>query len=298
MNYGIFALSLVFGLVANAVRGLRWHILTNSVAKPLGQNPKRANAIATVLGSYSVNMIIPRAGELWRCVSYRKYEKLPLSTLIGTLITDRMADVICLALILVSVVLCYSDFFLIHLLGNYDYRGAMAHIFNAPITYVIATIGLLGVGLIGYFYRYRPESSIIQSLTNLWQGVCSIRSIEQPVHFVLYSLLIWVGYFGFFYTSFFAFNFTNELPLKAGVIAFTMSSLSVLAPVQNGMGAWHFMVITTLVAHGVSDTDAKGFALIVHALQSLWITLIGAMAIVALPIINRHYHADNNTTDN
>lgn len=288
MDHGIFLLSLLFGLIANTIRGLRWHILLHPLAKRAGIRIKPSNAIATVLGSYSVNMAIPRAGELWRCVAYRKYERLSLAELIGTLITDRIADVVCLAIILLAVILSYSEFFISYLFSGYDYQQILLQLAKSPVTYIVIGTSLTTLWAVWYLYRHRPDSRLTRLIQSVWLGIGSIRSMEHPVRFLIYSIAIWLGYFSFFYTSFLAFDFTARLPVSAGLIAFAMSSLAVLAPVQNGMGAWHFMVITTLVAYGIGESDAKGFALIVHTLQSLWITLIGVVAIFALPFINKN----------
>lgn len=289
MHLPIFALSLILGLSANIVRGYRWHLLVVPIANEVGYTAKVSNAIATVLGSYSVNMLIPRGGELWRCVAYRKYERLSLSALIGTLIADRLADVLCLGLILGCVVLAYPSFFLAHLFSVTNCSTLLGKLYSSPWTYTFIAFALgLFIAVI-YIYRYYPQHRLSKFLRNVWHGICSVRSIHHPFRFTLCSLLIWLGYFGFFYTTFFAFDFTASLPLSTGLIAFAMSSLSVLAPIQNGIGAWHFMVIITFVSYGVNEAEAKSFALIVHTLQSLWIALIGVIAIVLLPIINRHY---------
>lgn len=295
MHYPALALSLVFGLIANVIRGLRWHLLVTPLAHEAGGSSNVSNAIATVLGSYSVNMLIPRGGELWRCIAFRKYERLSLSAIIGTLITDRMADILCLGGILLVVISLYPDFFLTHLFYITDYSTLFQELLSSWWVYALIALGLSLVGLCVYFYRTKPQHRLSQSIIGIGRGIGSVRRIGYPIRFSLYSLLIWLGYFGFFYTTFFAFDFTKNLPLSAGLIAFAMSSLSVLAPTQNGIGAWHFMVITTLVAYGVEEHSAKSFALIVHTTQTLWITLVGLVAIILLPIINRHYIAKRNT---
>jgi hypothetical protein len=60
-----------------------------------------------------------------------------------------------------------------------------------------------------------------------------------------------------------------------------------VAPAPNGMGAWHFMVIQSLILLGVVSTQAESFALVVHSLQTAGIIVLGIFAFIALPIINR-----------
>lgn len=289
LDYPILLLSLVFGLVANIIRGLRWELLLPPIISEGEAKPKRINAILTVLGSYTVNMVIPRAGELWRCAEFKRYEGLPFSALLGTLINDRLADVLSLALILLGVLLGYHDFFLSFFAENPEQLRQLQGILSSPWLYVAGGVGLLTlVGLL-YFLRKRPENKLSQIIVSIIEGIMSIRAMKKRGLFLLYSLLIWLCYFLFFYISFWAFPFTKELGPSVGLIAFALSSMSVLAPVQAGMGPWHFMVITTLTAYGVAQADAGAFALIVHSVQTLWITLVGLVAILALPLVNRHY---------
>ena len=99
--------------------------------------------------------------------------------------------------------------------------------------------------------------------------------------------MIWGGYFCYFYITFYAFDFTRDLGITVGLIAFTMSSIGVAVPVQAGIGAWHFMVIATLVCFGVNENDAAAFALVVHTVQTVWTVLCGLFGIVALPLTNK-----------
>nr|WP_238320014.1 hypothetical protein [Porphyromonas macacae] len=98
-----------------------------------------------------------------------------------------------------------------------------------------------------------------------------------------------MGYFFYFYVTFFAFSFTGALGLGVGLIAFAMGSLAVIVPVQGGVGPWHFMVISALVAFGVAKDDAGAFALIVHTIQSLGTVIAGFIGIFLLPLTNKDY---------
>lgn len=289
VDYTFLSLSLVFGLAANLFRGLRWHLLVPPIVPQGEARPKRINAVLTVLGSYSVNMIIPRAGELWRCAEYKRYERLTFSSLLGTLINDRLADIISLGLILTCVLIGYQDFFLGFFGDNHEQVDKLQALLHSPWLYAVGLIGIITLGGLILFVRKRPDNKLSQFLSSLASGISSIRSMEQRGLFLLYSVLIWLGYFFFFYTTFFAFPFTQGLEIKVALIAFALSSMSALAPVQAGMGPWHFMVITTLVGFGVARGDAGAFALIVHTTQTLWITVVGLVAIIALPLVNRHY---------
>lgn len=287
VDYTILALSLVFGLVANVIRGLRWHLLVMPIVPQGERPPKLLNAICSVLGSYTISMGIPRAGELWRCAEYQRYERLGFTTLFGTLVSDRLTDITALGVILLGVFAVYHEAFLGYI-QELDVVNKVAQLLEGSSLYILGGVALVLILVTCLLYR-RFSSKIRETLANLLRGILSIWHMPSKGLFLCYTILIWLGYFGFFYTTFFAFPFTSVLPLEAGVIGMAMSTMSVLAPVQAGVGPWHFMVITTLVSYGVAREDAGAFALIVHTTQTLWITLVGLIAIIALPLQNRRY---------
>ena len=107
VRYEIILFSLLFGLGANIVRGLRWGLLIRS----LGDKVKTCNVIYAVLGNYAVNLVLPRVGEVWRCGMITKYDKIPFTRLLGTLLIDRVSDTIMVGLITMSIIIFNFDFF-------------------------------------------------------------------------------------------------------------------------------------------------------------------------------------------
>lgn len=291
VNYPILVFSLLFGLMSNLCRGLRWELLVRPIATD-GAPPRRINAICTVLGSYTVNMGIPRSGEVWRCVEMERREDLPFTGLFGTLIVDRLVDVTMLGLILLGIILSSTDFFLDYYAQHPELEAGLMNFLHSPWAVVLLVVGLIGFVAFVALLRYRPQSRLAQFFVQIGQGMASIRRMPQRGRFLLLTLLIWVGYFCYFYFALFAFEATSDLPLSVASIAFAMSSMSVIVPVQAGMGAWHAAVILTFTTFGMAEQPAKDFAFIVHTAQTLWITLVGLIAILALPWINRNYRRE------
>ncbi len=289
VSYGYLAFSLVFGLLANTLRGLRWHLLVKPIALESGEEPKRSNAVCCVLGSYSVNMVIPRGGEFWRCIEYRKREDISFSKLFGTLINDRLADVISLGVLLLFVLIWQYDFFTNLLIDNPYLTSKVENLLTTKWFYIICIGCIIALGGLVYFVWRHPNNRVSNIINSIWEGMQSITQIEEKIPFIIYSLAIWLGYFFFFYTSFFAFSFTASLPISVACIAFVLSSMSVIFPVQAGIGAWHAMVILALTEFGVSYDNAGIFAFIVFFVQTAWITLNGVVGIIALPFINDGY---------
>lgn len=285
VRYDIILFSLLFGLAANIVRGLRWGLLIES----LGERFKMGNAIYAVLGNYAVNLVLPRVGEVWRCGMVARYDKISFTKLIGTLLVDRVSDTITVGLITLLIFIFNIDFFISFFARNPALMDGFRAMFNSIWIYAAAII--VGGG-VWFVFKYMSNFTLVQKakgmLQNIWAGIKSVWLMKKKGRFLLETLLIWAGYFCYFYITFYAFDFTRDLGVSVGLIAFTMSSIGVAVPVQGGIGPWHFMVIATLVCFGVNENDAAAFALVVHTVQTVWTGLCGLFGIVALPLANKN----------
>ena len=292
VRYDIILFSLLFGLFANIVRGLRWGLLIET----LGVRFKRSNAINAVLGNYAVNLVLPRVGEVWRCGIVAKYDKISFSKLLGTLLIDRVSDTIMVGTITLFIFIFNIDFFISFFAKNPALLEGFHAMLNSIWIYALA-IGL--VILVWFVFKYMSRFTLVRKakdlLLNVWAGMKSIWLMDRKWLFLVQTLLIWSGYFCYFYITFYAFDFTRELGIGVGLIAFTMSSIGVAVPVQGGIGPWHFMVIATLVCFGVNENDAAAFALVVHTVQTVWTGLCGLGGIVALPLTNKTARATSIT---
>jgi len=285
VNYYIIALSLPFGLFGNIMRAYRWRLLIH----PLGYRPKTSNLIYAFLGNYAVNLAIPRLGEVWRCTMISRYEKIPFSALFGTIITDRLFDLVPVGLIVVVAFILnvpYFDLFFTQHPGIFS--NFYAVLTSGWMYAVLAGI----IVIIGFSFTYFKEQTFIKktkhTLSNIWDGIKSISQMKEKWMFIFYTSLIWLGYFLYFYICFFAFPSTKNLGLNCALIVFGLSSIVMTIPVQGGIGTWHFAVIEGLVGFGLSRIDAGAFAFCVHTIQAIIFTgIFGLFGILALSIVNK-----------
>ncbi|MDR0575353.1 MAG: flippase-like domain-containing protein [Tannerella sp.] len=286
VRYDIILFSLIFGLLGNMIRGLRWCMLIDS----LGRRVRRRNVIYAVLGNYAINMALPRVGEIWRCGVTSKYEKVPFTKLLGTLFVDRIMDTVVVGLLTLCLCIFNIGFFQKFFSENpLAIVEAIYRMLSSVWTYIGLALFVFLIWLV--FVRLKHllvVRKVIGVIKNIWEGVKCLWKIEQKVRFAVETLLIWCCYFLYFYITFFAFDFTKDLGIRIGLIAFAMSSIGVAAPVQGGIGVWHFMVISTLVAFGVNSDDAGAFAMVVFAIQAAWVALVGLFGITALPVVNKN----------
>ena len=101
MNYGRMLFSLVFGVFGHLFRGWRW----NLALAPLGEYPKRSNSVYAIFVAYAVNLILPRVGEVSRCGVLAKYDNVSFSKSLGTVVSERLVDSVCVLLITAGTLL-------------------------------------------------------------------------------------------------------------------------------------------------------------------------------------------------
>jgi uncharacterized protein (TIRG00374 family) len=285
VNFRIIILSLPFGLFANIVRAWRWDLLI----RPLGYHPKKSNLVYAALGTYGVNLAFPRLGEVWRCTMINRYEKIPFTKLFGTVITDRLSDTIAVAIIVIAAFIMNVPYFNTFFIQHPETFDKIHALLTSPWIYaaLLSAALILWVGF-SKFKEHAFVKKIKQTLSDVWEGIRSIVQMKERGLFIFYTILIWFGYFLYFYICFYAFPFTSNLDWNRGLIAFGLSSVSVAVPVQGGIGAWHAVVIAVLMGFGLSATDAGAFAFCVHTIQAIIFTaLFGLFGVLALPIANK-----------
>lgn len=279
MSWTWMLLSMPFGILAQVLRAMRWR----QVLAPAGERPRLSTCTHAVFLSYASSLIVPRVGEVLRCGILKKYEGTNFSCCVGTVVTERIIDTLMILVLSFLTFLTQIPVFLTFFQRTGVSIGTVLGTFSLTGYLVTAVCGILALVCIlllaRRFHFFSRTKSVLSDLTN---GLLSVREVEQPVLFLLYSIGIWVSYFLHFYLTFFCFDFTENLGLLAALVAFVVGTFAVLVPTPNGAGSWHFAVKTVLVLYGVEQTASALFVLIVHTLQTLLVALLGVWSVVAL----------------
>ena len=284
MDYGWIALSLLFGVFANLFRGWRWRL----ALEPLGEYPKTANCVYAIFISYASNLVIPRVGEVTRCGVLSKYDGISFPKSLGTVVSERMIDTLCVGLITGVVLLLQMPVFATFFAETGTNVGRYAEVLPSGHFYLIIlcvlAILVLAFFLIRNIALFAKLKGILQ---NVWQGIVALKDIRQIPLYIIYTLGIWACYFLEFYLAFFAFDFSAGLGISAGLVMFVVGTLAVIVPTPNGAGPWHFAVMTMMMLYGVGKEDAGIFALLVHGIQTFLLILLGIYGLLALPFTNK-----------
>lgn len=284
MSWGWMGISLIFGVLSHVVRGLRWKL----TLAPLNAYPKTSNAINAIFMAYAANIVLPRLGEVSRCGVLAKYDGISFSKSLGTVVTERLIDTICVILITALALFTQMKVFDEFFINTGTDLSAFIHLFTSMQFYVILICIIALVIVLYYVIRTLSVYDKIKGvLKNVWEGIISLRRVKNLPLFFLYTFLIWFFYFMQFYITFYCFQFTEHLGVLAGLVMFVGGSIAVVVPTPNGAGPWHFAVISMMMLYGVDETNAGIFALIVHGVQTFLVILLGIYALVALPILNK-----------
>lgn len=279
MNWGWMLFSLSFGIFPQILRGWRWRM----TLEPLGVHVSRRNCVYSIFMSFAASLIIPRIGEISRCGTLVKTDHVSFSKSLGTVVTERIVDSLLVLMILFVTFLFEIPVFLkfCHSIGfepqSFFQKFTPAGIFVTLICAFAACLLLLAV-----LRRFHLHKKFKATFRQFWEGIVSLRKVKNLPLYLIETVAIWFCYFLHFYLAFYAFDFTSHLGPEAGLLSFCMITVAVLVPTPNGAGPWHFAVKVVLMLFGIAAADAILFALIVHALQTLLVVILGLYGYAAL----------------
>ena len=279
MDWTWMLLSLPFGITAQLFRGLRWR----QALWPLGQHPRRSTSINAVFLSYAVSLIIPRIGEFARCGVLSRYDNVSFTKALGTVVTERVIDSALVLLITLATFLSQYRVFNRFFSQTGTNIDMLLHSFSTAGWIVTGICAVAAIILVIYLFKtLSAYDKIKRTLLGLWQGILSVKDVDNVPLFIVLTLGIWVSYFLHYYLTFFCFTSTAHLGMACALVTFIVGSIAVIVPTPNGAGPWHFAVKTMLMLYGVSSANALYFVLIVHSIQTMLVAVIGIYAWLAL----------------
>ncbi|MBO4581923.1 MAG: flippase-like domain-containing protein [Bacteroidales bacterium] len=275
----------LIGYVSVWLRGIRSVLMIN----PLGYKMRYSSAYHSVCICYLANMAIPRLGEILRCTVLQKYEKVPFQKSLGTVVTERVIDVLICGLMFLFALVLESDKIIQILTGNHVGANIM-HMLSGWGKYVIL-LALLLMCVIIYLLRRRiARFGIVQKMKKIlmefWEGMLSIRKISQPLLFVIYSLLIWLCYYFMFFFALFA--FPEVMSLGSDIWLLSLSAVVIgtvgFAIAQGGLGAYPWLISIVMALYGISSEVGLALGWVVWSTESVLYLLIGIISLVIISL--------------
>ncbi len=309
-HFGWIGISIFCGFIAMASRAYRWKL----VLEPLGFKPRFSNCFYSVAIGYFANIGVPRMGELVRCTILNQTDDIPVNKLFGTVIIERVIDVIILFLLILLIVVTqferFGSFF-----WNELFRDRFASIsmqsgrsgWILPGIIVFVAVLLIVVSRFSWIYfKDKPIGVKLTSfLKGLGDGLVVIFKMKRKRAFLAHTFFIWFNYFLMTWVCVYAYDPTSALKAMDGLVLMVVGGLGMSAPVQGGFGAFHYLVEKALLIYDIKPTinpltgielrPGLVFATLVHTSQFLFTLFIGSLSLILFTIQKRRNHARDTT---
>ncbi|MCD4833601.1 MAG: flippase-like domain-containing protein [Bacteroidales bacterium] len=296
-NYYWVLLSLLFAFISYVSRAYRWKLLI----EPLNYNPPVKNVFYALMLGYLANLAFPRIGEISRCGSLTKSDKIPMDSLIGTVIIERTIDMVVLLFLLFVIFIAKLESFGLFIKDNVfiPISKKFINTVDFSIYYWLIIIVVVGtsVGLFYFFRKRFKRVRIILKIRKIIRGVISgiktVTKMRSRSAFLFHTVVIWLMYFLMTYVVVFSIPATQGLKPIDALFLLVIGGLGMSAPVQGGIGAFHWIISSGLTLYGISKAEGLVFATIQHESQMVLVIIIGALSVLMLFLNSRRKRKNN-----
>lgn len=294
-DYRWILLALAISIVSHIVRAMRWQIQLRAI----DVNPPLFALVLSIFGTYAVNLVFPRLGELWRTGYISEREKAPFDSVFGSMVADRVADTVTVGLItLITLLIAGAPLIsFVTGAGNSHILDTIVGIATSAWTY----IGLIFVATVLWLvYRRLRRTALMAKIRGfvrgLWKGFSAVATMPGRGRWLVLTAALWGCYFLQLYVAFFAFPATSEVVRHSGVgavmICFVLSSISMVVPSNGGLGPWQQAIVFGLSIYSagiptLTEAYAISFANLVMGSETLLLILLGIFTFICIAI-QRH----------
>lgn len=285
-DYVWFFLAIGLGILSNISRAFRWKMLL----APLGYNPKLFNTFSAVVIGYMANLAIPRLGEVSRCGVLTKYDNIPFARSFGTVITERIIDMLMLMILFfITVAVEYEKIYGYaseKIIDPFKTRLYGGHTLLYALIFLVLSILFLI-----WLSKKRTDtpsavSKFFTLLKGFWEGIKSIRNVNNPLLFIFHSIFIWLMYYLTTYFCLYCFTTTSSLGTAAALALLVFGSLAVIAT-PGGIGAYQIIAVEILSLYGVSLPVGYAYGWIGWLSQVVQVLAAALVCLILLPIKNQ-----------
>ncbi len=273
LHWGYVFLCFITTLFAHFLRAWRWKLLL----EPMGYKARLSTSFYAVMIGYLTNYAIPRGGELARCGVMFGTDKIPVDKLLGTVVTERIIDL--LILMVIFILTLFIAFSTINNFVHFDQLWALHH----QLIYSLLGAGILALILLIIFRKLVVKLGPIQKILNVLkgfnEGLLSVFKIKNQLLFWAQSIGIWIGFFFINYTFMHALPITENLSWEVVLVVLAMGAVGFAIPTPGGAGSYHYIIKITLMFYMLSAADAEIYALVSHTAQAAFIAISGSICL-------------------
>lgn len=279
-NYWYVAVALILAMGGYVFRAARWSLLIESTCD---RTPRFGNVFWAEMFGYFANMALPRIGEITRCGALTKTEKLPFDKLIGTVIVERMFDVLMMLILAVVTFFIKIDFFGAFILDKII-TPTFSRFSEFNLLWII-TVSVISIVIFCVFVYYlrkgnRLSEKILSFIKGVIDGFSSVRKLKKRGLFIVYTFLLWLCYWLMTWAVCFAIPQTANMTIIDGLFLLIVGSIGMSIPVQGGIGAYHYIVALALTIYGFDfNTVGLLYATISHESQLIVEIILGLASV-------------------
>lgn len=274
-NYWWIALGVLFGLLSHLSRAYRWKYLL----EPMGYQIKLPNSVMAVFITYLANYGIPRSGEVLRAAVLTNYEDVPFEKSFGTIVAERIADLLVMLGIITITLILEFDFIM----------ELLQRAFQPKKLILFGSVGVLILILVFLFINRSQSKFAIKVKTflkGLMEGMLSIFKMKHKWAFIAHTLFIWGMYVLMFYVTTFALPDLNNVSIGAVLVAFISASFTIAAT-NGGIFVYPVAVMAAFTVFGIAKDPSFAFGWIMWSSQTIMVIIAGSLSFIYLPIYNR-----------
>ncbi|WP_298954982.1 lysylphosphatidylglycerol synthase transmembrane domain-containing protein [uncultured Nonlabens sp.] len=276
-NYSWIALAITFAFLSHLSRAWRWNYMLES----LGKKPKFITNVMAVGAGYAMNLIIPRSGEISRAAIINRSDHIPMDKAIGTIIAERVLDLIILLIITATAVLSAGDAIISFFKERLESAFAEADPIKA--TLYLAVFLLIIISIIYISRKFQFLYKVKDFLIGMKEGFMTIWTMKKKWLYFFHTLFIWGMYLVMFYVSFYAIPGIETIPISAILCAFVAGSFAV-AFTNGGFGAYPYFIAQVLLVFGISETLGTSFGWILWLSQTILVLVYGLISLLLLSL--------------
>lgn len=268
-------------------RAVRWRLQLRAI----GVNPPLHAMLNAFFGTYAVNLVFPRLGEIWRSDYIARRQSASFTAVFGSMISDRLSDTVCVLLITLATMITAAP-----AMARFGAQTDLGHKLTLALTSAwfigFCAIAIMAIVVLLLFPRLRFVARVRSAISGAWQGFISIGRMRRKGVWLLLTAGIWAGYFIATVFSFHAFDATSEAlgqyGLRCVLVTFVFGSLAMAVPSNGGIGPWQMAVMLALCGiYGMDRGPALAYATILLGFQTLMFIALGLYTFGAIAL-TRH----------
>lgn len=279
VDYWWILAAMGISVFSHIFRAMRWRIQLDA----LKVRSTLMELTCSIFGCYALNLVFPRLGEIWRCGFVAKRSKAQFTTVVGSLVADRLSDTL-MVLVLMLLTFVVAAQALASFMAKYPIGEGVLQLLYSPIAWGVA---IAAVAVVWWLFRRFHDSKLIMKIKKwvreIWQGFAVVATMPGRGRFLLLTVAIWGCYFIQLYVAFYAFGFTKALCMQPGLafglipclVAFVLSSIGMAVPSNGGLGPWNIAIMFGLAIYGISDTEGVAFSILQWSGETVMLILLG-----------------------